>query len=606
MPLYETLEAEFCPPLDTSLLAALVAEVERDSHGNAQSPTSGDVQGLRKMLQELAAQAERDEHEQLSTDFGCLDLAHSVTTEDTTTPELFDSGETTAASSSETSSSGSSAHHFSSPLGFLQAALPHIPSATLQRALLDAGVDADDNAESDVDMEAVIDGLLTREYIQELEERGIDALETEDVAEKSWETVEVKKKSTTFPKANANGVKAGKRKNISKGKTIPLVDIRQRQHVPLRVDTGSKSTPDPWTQLTSLSSHLADLLAPHPPAFFQSYFHSPAYSSPAHALRAALHSLMSPSDRDNADYNPTLFGLFDVLRASPKYESLSSAQSSSLLSDASLALHAAQGRADDALDIVRLLHDLDSDSDYALEMGIYHSPAPPPTPSTSPWLTAVPTSPTQSTIPPATRPPPTTKVKQTSTARSSAWQTIPARKHPPGPHPLAAAIPAYAQRPINTPSMLGRTGDNARRKRDELLREAGRAWARGNKKTHGGEVALYYAERAREQQEVVKSEALDEARATVQSKRLASGNKDTIDLHGTTVSEALVIVKEILSIDGASSTKPLKIITGRGTHSTNRVGVLKPAVKAALTEQGWNVGTWDGGLVVRGRNGGRR
>lgn len=49
------------------------------------------------------------------------------------------------------------------------------------------------------------------------------------------------------------------------------------------------------------------------------------------------------------------------------------------------------------------------------------------------------------------------------------------------------------------------------------------------------------------------------------------------------------------------SANPLRIITGRGTHSANGVGVLKPAVRNALVRDGWNVGVWDGGLVVRGR-----
>ena len=47
--------------------------------------------------------------------------------------------------------------------------------------------------------------------------------------------------------------------------------------------------------------------------------------------------------------------------------------------------------------------------------------------------------------------------------------------------------------------------------------------------------------------------------------------------------------------------KPLKVITGRGNHSANRVGVLGPAIHAALVEEGWNVSKWDGGLVVRDR-----
>jgi len=83
--------------------------------------------------------------------------------------------------------------------------------------------------------------------------------------------------------------------------------------------------------------------------------------------------------------------------------------------------------------------------------------------------------------------------------------------------------------------------------------------------------------------------------------RLSSHNHDTIDLHGTRVAEAVVIVKEILQRDGCSPSKPLKIVTGRGTHSANRVGVLKPAVKTALLEDGWDVGQWDGGLTVKGK-----
>jgi len=47
--------------------------------------------------------------------------------------------------------------------------------------------------------------------------------------------------------------------------------------------------------------------------------------------------------------------------------------------------------------------------------------------------------------------------------------------------------------------------------------------------------------------------------------------------------------------------KPLKIITGKGSHSLNQVSVLKPAIRKALVEDGWVVGTWDGGLIVNRR-----
>ncbi|KAJ7708929.1 hypothetical protein B0H17DRAFT_916965, partial [Mycena rosella] len=118
----------------------------------------------------------------------------------------------------------------------------------------------------------------------------------------------------------------------------------------------------------------------------------------------------------------------------------------------------------------------------------------------------------------------------------------------------------------------------------------------------GGEVAFYFAERAREFQEVARREALDAARAMVNAKRcvlVLTG--DTVDLHGVTAAEAVVIVDEILEEGGWGASKPLKIITGRGAHSANQTSVLKPAVRRALEGAGWVVGAWDAGLSVRGR-----
>jgi hypothetical protein len=86
------------------------------------------------------------------------------------------------------------------------------------------------------------------------------------------------------------------------------------------------------------------------------------------------------------------------------------------------------------------------------------------------------------------------------------------------PHPLSAHIPAYT-RDVNGIKVRGagnvygkggkgdvgelgqglqehrrRVGESMR-KRDELLQEASRLWQKGNKKTRGGEVAFYFAER---------------------------------------------------------------------------------------------------------------
>jgi DNA-nicking Smr family endonuclease len=80
-------------------------------------------------------------------------------------------------------------------------------------------------------------------------------------------------------------------------------------------------------------------------------------------------------------------------------------------------------------------------------------------------------------------------------------------------------------------------------------------------------------------------------------KQALSGEHDTIDLHGTTVNDAMAIVLELLETRGRG--KPLKVVTGKGIHSANGTGVLKPALKKRLVEEGWNVGAWDAGLIVR-------
>ncbi|KAF9219707.1 hypothetical protein BS17DRAFT_821355 [Gyrodon lividus] len=654
--LYDSLQAEFCPPLDTSLLAALIADIVPVGSGDIHSPSKNQVEELRTTLKELANQAAEQYDNELCDELDSVHLSSNYLTTDESgsSPDFY--GETTE-SSTASDSSAISHHSFSSPLGFLQAALPHISPSKLRRALSDAGA----GDEGDFDMEAVVETLLSNEYIRELEERGLDGLDDDGLPlpltdESIWTPVEAKKRPGSV------NAKAAKKKN-ARGKTITLVDIRQKQHISPSSTSGPLATPipDPWTQLSSLSVHLATLLPPHPASFFQSHFHSPNYSSPAKALRAALSSISGTQDAPSSDApTSTLFTMLDIIGASPIYTLLDAEQRTTLYSDVQLALSATLFRADDAIDIVWLLLELDLDlKSGSLAMGVYHIPQPqarsPMSQSSSlAWASPLgsPTSPKALERvgnwtmklplgPPSPQPPPTSKRKGSLSAASPTttnsnpfeWQTVPQKPPPKGPHSLALHIPAYNNNNDNKRAVgggkvrgagngLGKGGrgdvgelspDLKRRKaeslkkRDEMLREASKAWRRGNSKTRGGEVALYFAERAREFQELARREALNEARIMVESKRLvrrrsAAADRSTIDLHGTCVSEAVALVKEILESEGCSAAHPLRIITGRGTHSANGVGVLKPAVRSALLRDRWNVGVWDGGLVVRGRN----
>lgn len=479
--------------MDSSLLAALLADLESDGQGNIAKPSTRQVDDLRTTLRELSAQADET---QLS-EFSDLQLT-SLDDDTTSTPDFYHGG-TATTSSLSSGKSESSQHSFSSPLGFLQAALPHVSTTKLRSAL-------ESNDGEDTDMWDVVAGILTEESIREMEERGLDGLEGENLfgeGEVIWETVEPKKK--------VREPKIAKRKG-NRGKTISLVDIRQQQHVRPNAPR-STPAPDPWTQVSSLSSHLATLLSPHPAALFQSYFHSPDYATPYQALCACLVSICNNYTGEiPEEYTAALFILLDILL--PEYDYLDCEERSRLISDTELSLQATRGHGDDALDLVKLLRDLDSDSTSGyLEMGVYHfSPAPS---TTQPQrTTSLPSGPPSAQPPPQIRP--KAKPPPTSTKPSPfQWQSVPQRKASyRGPHPLAHHIPAYA-RDVNGKKVrgqgnaygqggkgdVGELGEYRRkmsesmRRRNELLREATRMWQRGNSKTRGGEVAFYFAER---------------------------------------------------------------------------------------------------------------
>ncbi|KAK7466310.1 hypothetical protein VKT23_005037 [Stygiomarasmius scandens] len=642
--LQDILQAEFCPPLDSSLVAAILLDVDSN-------PTNDQLDVIRSQLRELAIQADAEQYS---------DPQSMALTEDTCSTPSFYHGE----SSSNGSDTLPLQSSFNSPLGFLQAALPHVQTVKLQRALSEA-----DAEEREVDMWEIIAGILTDERIREWEERGLEGLEGDEMELDDWQTVEYTHKSKKAPP------KLSTKKN--RGKKITIVDIRQQQHVrPTPPTTPSESVhaaPDPWTQISSISEHLATLLPSHTVSFFQPYFHSPDYTTPYNALQAALaaiikaHSPPSSSSvstpyEDESKHDTILITLLDILL--PSYEHLDSEARDRLIFDTELSISATGGRGAEALDLIKLLRDLDADSSSGyLEMGVYHQ-SPGSAAATSPTITpnspSIPKSPwSQPTLtstlpsgPPPVPPPPPSASKGINSASKRLtgnkpspyqWQQVPQRKRPHNnaPHPLAIHIPAYS-RDVNgfkvrgTGNGVGKGGkgdvgelgygfraspgpgsasreDNAyyqqrisehMRQRDDMLRQASRMWQKGTAKSRGGEVAMYFAERAREFQEMARQDQLNAARAMVERKRLASQDHHTVDLHGTTVSEAAQIVKEMLSRFKCTPAQPLKIVTGRGAHSVGQVSVLKPALQKTLIEDGWSVSTWDAGLTVRGKRAG--
>ncbi|KAI0705241.1 hypothetical protein BC835DRAFT_1459354 [Cytidiella melzeri] len=593
--LQETLQAEFSPSLDSSLIAAIVADYVNDPN---LLPSPEDVKNLRNTLSDLAAEADFHVHD-ISDDFAHMRFTEAAEdSNDTSTTDFLSSESNATTNTAITSELSNGSQSLNSPLRFLRTAFPQLPISRLKSAL--GGAEDID----EIDMESVVESIMAGEYVRELEERG--GQEGDTTVEQPWDTVQPRQ------------IKKQKRRS---GKTVTLGDVRQKQRLRASSTPNSPRTAsaDAWTQLSSVSSHLETLIPYTTAAQFQSVFHSPQYATPSEALRAALTSIASPlpaSTEMSPGETQMLFGMFDILRESSAYQALPDVDREEMMSDAQLALRATQQRPDAALDVVWLLREVDGGE---VDWGIYHSPAPSPSPISatgrqSKYISLL------SSGPPTVAPPkaklhvgvqsvPSSPVASPSTA----WQTVPivprksANLH-------ADFIPAYHQAngmknghvKLKTGTKKPFSGNNQRagelmQKRKEALREASRAWQRGNSSTRGGEVAYYFAERARELQEQAQAEKLDAAWDMVQSRRVETENGVTIDLHGTSVSEAVQIVRKLLIETPATTSMPLKIITGRGLHSTSGIGVLGPAVKNALVEDGWNVDKWTGGLIVRGR-----
>lgn len=467
--------------MDTSLLAAIFADEEEDCKAkNLSKPTDQRIDELHDILSELSANAVEDSGDgsdpspQFNGAFS--DPPRSAWSSDDT-PD-WSSGDAT------TSSSEASNLNFPQ-FAFLQTAFPHIDTAKLRAVAIALG-----GPDGSPDMEDVIEEVLNREHRRECQERGIDVDTFLDGRQKNNPRVE-----------SASAKRKG-------GMKLVINDVRQQHHYSAGSGLGGPSR-DPWTRSISLSTHLATLIPSCNPEYFQSAFHNPQHSSPCMALRYTLQKINDGPSPGNGELSEQetqyLFEMFDALRASPVYETMSVGQRDQLLSDARLSLRATNNEPNAAWELISIILDLERD----LDVGIYHSapatplsptilsptsPIPKSRPNSSQWATSgsIMTSPTS----------PTPK----SDTLGGDWNYIPERPKN-EPRYLANSIPAYDPNRKARIKGVGRgRGDicehspmrriaELHRNRNKVLREATRYWKGGNAGNRGGEVAQYFAER---------------------------------------------------------------------------------------------------------------
>ncbi|KAG9040642.1 hypothetical protein FS837_000366 [Tulasnella sp. UAMH 9824] len=609
--------------MDSSLIYALLLELEDRSQES--------LNALSQNLEKLAIDAGAEDpsaHRRYQTN----------TLDDTDEPDTSCFSDSIFLESTATGSSSPSSDLNAKPgMEFLLTVFPRSSPATLQRVLEDYG----DEDSGDVDMEKVIEEIMSLELVRELEERGLeDEIANDQVDEerkRDWSSVE-KKKVPKRKKAKSVSATTSDRPSAQSSRTFVLSDIRQQANRQSSKPPGiatQGTLNDPWTKVASLSARLAQLLPPLTSSHFSSLLHNPAFASPAEAIRQEL-ARIGDQDKDppGNKSDTVLAGFLELLQCRDGEE----------MKDAMVCLKASKLVVERALDLVYLLRDLD-----AGEPIVVHSPLSTPSSPISTQassssdltraiVTPLPLSPVSSLRSPAFGS--STNWPKTPSHRSQTedWTKVThERKRNANKNfevdPLAAFIPAYAGRPAGWRSESGRAAwepdlsDETsekdcremaayyRKRREETLRQASRYWKGNGGGTRngvnvgrGGEVALYYAEEAREFERQSREWSMKAAKAMVNSRQAKSKDSNSIDLHGTNTQEALAIAREAVhdwwstygSEDGKGPTKYFSIITGRGNHSRGGVGVIGPAVKNFLESEGWRFTQRPGTFVVTG------
>ncbi|KAK4050246.1 hypothetical protein OIV83_003567 [Microbotryomycetes sp. JL201] len=146
-------------------------------------------------------------------------------------------------------------------------------------------------------------------------------------------------------------------------------------------------------------------------------------------------------------------------------------------------------------------------------------------------------------------------------------------------------------------------------RREEAIRNAMRHFQRGGTAQRGA--AYYWAEQGRELDAKRRVWAERHARALVRERQVARGSfvgtgngpnaRETVDLHGLTLHHAQLVVKDALNLwytnlqtQGVQpGQRPLKIVTGVGRHSAGSTPVLMPSIVKMLDREGWKW-KWDG------------
>ncbi|KAJ2459766.1 hypothetical protein GGF42_001261 [Coemansia sp. RSA 2424] len=136
--------------------------------------------------------------------------------------------------------------------------------------------------------------------------------------------------------------------------------------------------------------------------------------------------------------------------------------------------------------------------------------------------------------------------------------------------------------------------------RNELYTKAAHAYSRrAARGAHSG-TALYYSSEGHKRDASARIWRMRAAQAAVAAMRRNDSN--LVDLHGLTRIEALAVVQdELAAWRDRAYNRPLRIVTGIGSHSIDGRARLYPAIIRALRDSGWRFSENRGYIEVLGK-----
>ena len=380
-------------------------------------------------------------------------------------------------------------------MAFLRAAFPDLPIQLLQDAIDNAS-----NQELPLDMERLVEELLSSELLALLETDGLDTDSRQAGPEPDW----------TIAGSRIATSKRGKSNN--KPQRLILGDVRQRQLMTAKPDRDRLERVDPWTQLSSIAEYVSPLLG-CPASTLLSAFHSPDHPTLFDALATYINSAGS-SNLTEEDVDQHLISMAEMMLTDHEAEEWDAQW-------ARKCIHATNASFPEAIQLYELLMSLEN------LPTINHLPAPSRTPNTSTpstsKLLSTPTTPSpRIEIRPRQH---KSKYPAPKPENASEWQIV--KKRPPKAstlHPHAEFIPAYQNLKAVPAWTVKTTTDDVTRNREieegwrnrriEALRKASQHWQR-SQGSYGPQIAGYYAEEANKYLKESKEAAVEAARALV-------------------------------------------------------------------------------------------